>query len=106
MRYTRLAQGGPKVTYICCSAKKKGVTCSILFLFLFFIDFFLPRFFGRFVTRGVQKHRGNKNSKKLFFEKNPSGLITKNVAFFPSGFFFSPSVVWFDFLFIAFLGVA
>jgi hypothetical protein len=27
-------------------------------------------FFGRFVTRGVQKHR------KLFFRKNPSGLIT------------------------------
>jgi hypothetical protein len=61
-------------------------------------DFFY-RVFGRLVTRGVQKH--DKNLKK----KNPSGLITKNVCFFPSVFFPPPSVVLLDF-FIAFLGVS
>jgi hypothetical protein len=35
-----------KVTHICCSAKKQVVTCSILFLFLFFYRFFLTRFLG------------------------------------------------------------
>jgi hypothetical protein len=70
-----------KVTYICRSPEKKVVTYFILFLFLFFIDFF-NRVFGRFVTRGVQKH-DKKN------RKNPSGLITKNAAFFYSVFFFT-----------------
>jgi hypothetical protein len=47
------------------------------------IDFFY-HVFGRFVTRGVQKH------DNFFFQKNPSGLITKNAAFFSSVFFFNP----------------
>jgi hypothetical protein len=38
-------------------------------------------FFGRFGTRGVKKHDQNKN------QQNSSGLITKNVAIFPSVFF-------------------
>jgi hypothetical protein len=54
-----------------------------IFIFIFSIDFFY-RVFGRFVTRGVQKHEKT-------FHKIPSGLITKNVAFF------SPSVVLLDF---------
>jgi hypothetical protein len=69
-------------------------------LYLFFSSIFLTRFFGRFVTRGVQNH------EKQFFRKNTSGLITKNVFFFPP---FPPpsppSVVLFDFFLVAFLGV-
>jgi hypothetical protein len=74
-----------KVTYICRSAKKKVVTYFILFLFLFlflFLSICFKALFGRFVTRGVQKH-GKKN-----FRTSPSGLITKNAAFFSSSFFF------------------
>jgi hypothetical protein len=42
---------------------------------------FCYRVFGGFVTRGVQEH------EKHNFLKVPSGLITKNVAFFPFLFF-------------------
>jgi hypothetical protein len=58
------------VTWICCSAKTKAATHSILFYFLFlffFIDFFIDffnAFFRRFVTTGVQK-RDKKNRAKI-----------------------------------------
>jgi hypothetical protein len=55
-----------------------------LFFFFIVFDFLFKAFFGRFVTRGVQKHEKNN-------PKNPSGLITKNAAFFLP-FFFSPSL--------------
>jgi hypothetical protein len=53
---------------------------------------------GRFVTRGVQKH------KRTFFfhEKDPSGLITKKCGFVSLRFFFSPSVVLFNFFYHVF----
>jgi hypothetical protein len=44
-----------------------------------FYIFLFKAFFGRFVTRGVQK--------RDFFFRSPSGLITKNAAFFPPFFF-------------------
>jgi hypothetical protein len=81
-----------KVTYICRSAKKKVVTYFILFLFLFlFLSIFLKGVFGAFRNKGSSKTRKKK------FRKSPSGLITKNAAFFFSVFFFLPSVVLFDF---------
>jgi hypothetical protein len=56
------------------------------FNFIFFHRF-VYRVFGRFVKRRVQKH-------DIFFRKiRPSGLITKNVAFF------SPSVILLDFFY-------
>jgi hypothetical protein len=78
-----------EVTYICRGAKQKALTQRALFL----MDFF-NRVFGRFVTRGVQKHDN-------LFSKNPAGLITKNVAFFPS-VFCSPSVVLLAFFYRVF----
>jgi hypothetical protein len=74
-----------KATYICRGDKKKVVTYSVLFLFLFFMDFFKV-FFGRFVTRGVQKH----GKKSIWAHHKKCGF------FFPQ-FFFPPSVVSFDF---------
>jgi hypothetical protein len=61
--------------------QKKVVTYFILFLFLssnVFIAFL-----------GVLKQGEFKNATKVFFQKNPSGLIdiTNNAAFFPSVFF-------------------
>jgi hypothetical protein len=75
---------------------KSSYLLYFIFISFFIIDFFY-RVFGRFVTRGVQKRDKN------FFQKNSSGLITKNAAFVPLVVFFSPSVVLLDF-FIAFLG--
>jgi hypothetical protein len=63
--------------------KKTTATATYSVLFCFYFYFFwsicFNALFGRFVTRGVQKHE-----KALFFRKSPSGLITKNVAFFSS----------------------
>jgi hypothetical protein len=63
-----------KVTYICCGAKQKVVTYSILFLFLFlfFIDFF-DAFFTRFVTREFKKHEKKHlgSSQKMCFLFRP-----------------------------------
>jgi hypothetical protein len=82
-------QGAPQkkmteVTCICCSAKKKVVAYSILFLFLFlflFLSTFSNAFFGRFVTRGVQKHE-----KNLFWKK-PIWAHHKKCGFFFGPFF-------------------
>jgi hypothetical protein len=93
-----------KVTYICCSAKKKVVTYFILFLYLFllFSSFCFNAFFGRFVTRGVQKH--NKNLFSNLFSKKSIWAHHKKCGFvFVLFFLFFPSVVWFDLVFIAFL---
>jgi hypothetical protein len=89
-----------KATYICRSAKKKVLTYLFLFLFLFlfFIEFFKGVFWA-FRNKGSSKTR-----KKLYFEKVHLG--SSHAAFFSSVFFFSPSVVLFDFFFIAFLGVS
>jgi hypothetical protein len=75
-----------KVTYICRSAKKKSsYLLYFIFIFIFiFYRFVFKAFFGRFVTRKV------KNTEKKNFRKSPSGLITKNAAFFSSVFFFLP----------------
>jgi hypothetical protein len=107
MMGNRVTRGGvkkkmTKATYICRSAKKKVVTYFILFLFLFlfFIDFFKGVFWA------FRNKVSSKTRKKLFFRKSPSRLITKNAAFFSSVFFFPPSVVLFDFFYIAFLGVS
>jgi hypothetical protein len=87
-----------KVTYICCSAKKKVVTYSVLFLFLFllFIDLF-QRVFWAFCNNGSSKTRKQKIPKQSIWahHKKCGGVFS----------FFSPSVVWYDF-FIAFLGVS
>jgi hypothetical protein len=72
-----------KATYICRTAKKKLVTSFYFYFYFYFLSIFYKAFFGRFVTREVQKHGGKQN------RKNPSGLITKNVAFFSAVFFFT-----------------
>jgi hypothetical protein len=57
-----------KVTYICCSAKKNVVTCS-LFYFIFSSNF-SNAFFGRFATRGVKK-RDKKNRAEISSAPTP-----------------------------------
>jgi hypothetical protein len=66
-----------KVMCICRSAKKKIITrtCSILFLFLFFIGF-------------VQGAFWSFRNKGSFFSKIHLGSSQKNAAFFSSVFFF------------------
>jgi hypothetical protein len=57
-------------------------TSSYLHYFILIASSIFYRVFGRFVTRGVQKH------EKQNPQKNPSWLITKNVAFFRRFFFY------------------
>jgi hypothetical protein len=69
---------------------------TALFYFILFIIycFFIVLFnhvFGHFLTTGVQKHEQN------VFHKSISGLIIKNVAFFPFFYFLFYSVVLLDF---------
>jgi hypothetical protein len=80
---------------------QKTATCFILF----YVLFYLYRVFGRFVsiTRGVQKHEKTKVQK---FQKSLSGLITKNVAFFPPFLFFYSLGCFARFFFVLFLGVS
>jgi hypothetical protein len=92
------------VTYICCSAKKKVVTYSILFLFsfLFFIVFF-NAFFWVFRNKGSPKTR-----KKTFFSRKSIWAHHKKCGFFFVRFFFlPPGCLYFGSIFlIAFLGVS
>jgi hypothetical protein len=76
-----------KVTCICRSAKKKVVTCSILFLFLFFIFYrFCCGVFWAFRNKGSSKTR--KKNQKVHL-----GSSQKMQLFFPFFSFFLPSVV-------------
>jgi hypothetical protein len=81
-----------KATYICRSPPQKS-SYLLIFIFIVFIDF-LSRF------RAFRKKGVSKTQQKLFFTKAhlASGLITKNMFFFPLCFFLSPSVVLLDFL--------
>jgi hypothetical protein len=68
-----------KVTYICRGAKQKVVTCSILFLFLFFYELFCA-FFLAFRKKGSSKTR--KKIKKSIWAHH------KKCGFFFRPFFF------------------
>jgi hypothetical protein len=76
------------------SASRATYFVLFLFLFLFFIDFFKDVFWAF-------RNKGSSKTRKKHFRKIPSGLITKNTVFF-SPFFFSPSVVLFDFFYHVF----
>jgi hypothetical protein len=74
------------VTYICCSTKKKVVTYSILFLFLFFVNFF-NALFGRFVT----SNKGSSKTRKNFVWKKSIWAHHKKCGVFFLRFFSPPS---------------